>query len=389
MTSDQISALHSQLGAAHKQMFDEIVEADDRVMQTLHDQIGELKALDEVNAKRLDNLFDAFAQVVGRIATLESPPVTGSGATVIVDATDNTNHNSGTTTDAPAVTDDQPDPPVPVGEKTRVSAFTPKSGETYSNMLIHGGVRVIDEDIHDVIYRDCDFRDADFLLHVRGNDTITPSGWQFIDCTFEGATPEPDFFHSSGVLLYGVTNFQFIRCIFDRNGWTASGKRSNRNHNIYLSNVGNIHIVDCKIFNAAAQGIKARGVRSLSVRGCEFAGNLIDIKTDSRDSGGPIWIDKCVFHSEGGIDSNNSEYCWSLHFEHHAGESKLELVNINNCLWDAQPTMKNAVLLTLIGSGIGAANMENCDISGWQPTIATRGMILDTDHILVKTDVTE
>ena len=97
MTSDQISALHSQLGAAHKQMLDEIVEADDRVIQSLHDQVERLKLLEATNARRLDNLFDALAQVVGRIATLESPPVTGSGATVIVDATDNTNHNSGTT----------------------------------------------------------------------------------------------------------------------------------------------------------------------------------------------------------------------------------------------------------------------------------------------------
>jgi hypothetical protein len=335
LSADVSAILAEYMEAEQARIFKAVTDAENHVVTRLHEQVNDL---------------------TDRIAALESPVV---------------------------------DPPDITVGKQQVAAFTPESGKTYEHMLIHGGLRVIDEDIHDVIYRDCDFRDADFLVHVRGNDTIEPSGWRFVDCTFQGATPEPDRNHSSGVLLFGVTNFQFIRCGFDHNGWTESGKRSNRNHNIYLSNVGNIHIVDCKIFNASAQGIKARGVKSLSVRGCEFGGNLIDIKTDSRESGGPVWIDKCLFESEGGIDSTGSEFCWSLHFEHHSGESELESVKITDCRWNAQPTMKNAVLLTLIGSGIGDATMRNCDISKWQPTTATRDAIMDQPGRLIKTNVIE
>src|SRR5690606_17518024 len=148
--------------------------------------------------------------------------------------------------------------------KRHVNGVDLQSGKTYSNLVIHGGIRAIWTRIDNVTFIDCDFVDAQthVTVQLRRDSSDSADNWRFIRCSFTGATRD-DWGHAHGVFLEHVGTFTFEDCVFQDNGWLYgpgnSKGRFNQNHHVYLVNVGNVTFDRCSFNRASAQGIKARG----------------------------------------------------------------------------------------------------------------------------------
>ncbi len=247
--------------------------------------------------------------------------------------------------------------------KQEVWNLIPQAGQTYSNLILRGGVRAVWQTIDNVTFIDCDFRDAGVLLTVQARDDGSDAchNWKFIRCSFVGAT-RSDWGHSHGAFLQGADNFVFTNCVFSFNGW-LDGARFNQNHNIYLLNVGNLTFSGCAFHRAAAQGIKGLGYRRLEVNGCVFSGNLIDIGSDDRLASGVLIVRNCRFYNVGGQDSVGNTLGWSLALEHY--NNPLNYVLIQNCKWYGPAVSTNAWTVKLAGNGVQSASISDCDLTEW------------------------
>ncbi|MCC6682072.1 MAG: right-handed parallel beta-helix repeat-containing protein [Phycisphaeraceae bacterium] len=241
--------------------------------------------------------------------------------------------------------------------------LTPKANTTYSNLILRGGVTAIWRTVDNVTFIDCDFRDAAVLLTVQARDDGSDAchNWQFIRCTFVGAT-RSDWGHSHGAFVQGADNFTFTNCVFSYNGWLGE-QRFNQNHNIYLLDVGDVTFTNCVFHRGAAQGIKGLGYQRLEVVGCVFSGNLIDIGSDDRSASNALIVRNSRFYNVGGYDSIGSMLGWSLALEHY--NNNLNSVLIQNCKWFGPAVTSNTWAVKLAGSGVQSATIADCDLTGW------------------------
>jgi hypothetical protein len=281
-----------------------------------------VEASETALAAKLADLREQFADVLARLAALESAPEVVT---------------------PPVVTPT----PLPGRELSGPMKFVwvTRDEILIENKIIHA------DDVH--------------LINIQGRNQGDIKKVTIRNCLIEGANAGKDT-DVHGAFIKNIDWLVIEDCTFRDNGLYTDALgiyRWMRNHDLYLVDCGRVDIRRSQFINTASNSVKVRRSNNLTIEDCLFADGPFGLGSDDQFAASNLAIRRCIFRNIGGTQGYSILFAWGIVL----GNINGGLIEDCTFIGPTPGNIANAKAIT-IGNACQNIRVVRPDFRGWTGT---------------------